>query len=375
MKKIAFLYLNKTYAVYHSLSIAFELATNSNFQVNILTTPNNLPLLKQLIESHKKGIYIPIKTLSAPRWMQIFQQTKFTSLIPEKVLFLKYKKLFSTYDAFVTTMFGDLSLKEIFGFKQAKYIWTTHGVINRAYSFNPRIKNFDLFFIVGKYEYNIRKKLNQLTPTNHAITGYIKNDVINKIDIPVFFKNKNPTVVYNPHWEKSLTSFKIYGKQIFDFFANRSDFNLIFAPHYILTQRNPTYRQLALQYKDYPNILVDLGSERCNDMSYTKYADVYIGDASSQAMEFIFYRSRPCIYLDAHELDNNEQERPLSWDLGTVVTEVNNFAQLLQIAEKEFIDHYQERQQIRKKELFYQGELPPSELAVRAIIKLLNESA
>ena len=66
-------------------------------------------------------------------------------------------------------------------------------------------------------------------------------------------------------------------------------------------------------------ILVDLGSRRSVDMTYTLAADLYVGDVSSQVYEFLV-RPRPCLFVNAHDAAWEGSEDYAMWRFGPVVT-------------------------------------------------------
>jgi hypothetical protein len=64
--------------------------------------------------------------------------------------------------------------------------------------------------------------------------------------------------------------------------------------HVSLEYRTARLRpDLAPRWHEAANILIDTGSTRLVDMTYTLSADGYIGDVSSQIYEFSFIRA-PC---------------------------------------------------------------------------------
>ena len=65
-------------------------------------------------------------------------------------------------------------------------------------------------------------------------------------------------------------------------------------------------------------ILIDTGSERCVDMTYTSAADIYVGDVSSQVCEFL-ETPRPCVFLNAHQIDWQNNPDFAHWHFGDVV--------------------------------------------------------
>jgi len=107
-------------------------------------------------------------------------------------------------------------------------------------------------------------------------------------------------------------------------------------------------------------------------MSYTKYADIYLGDISSQALEFLFYKPRPIIFIDAHDLKNDMINRPISWNYGSIINNLDNLYIKFQEALNEHKENYLEIQKEACKDLFFQGEKSPSAIASEEIISLLK---
>ena len=78
-----------------------------------------------------------------------------------------------------------------------------------------------------------------------------------------------------------------------------------------------------------PNIRIDLGSQASIDMTYTRAADVYIGDVSSQIYEFLAV-PRAAIFLDGHGAkDWAAHENYQFWHNGPVVRSAAEFEALL----------------------------------------------
>lgn len=373
MKKIAFLYLDKTYIVYHSISIAIELAKSSSNEVHILCSERNFSLVSEILEQFNCN-NIVIKILK-PHWYINIPYYFETKAQLRKSVFYKYRQELKSYHAFVCSVYTDLFLKKLLKkSNKIKYIYTKHGIPNRAYSFDNTITNFDLFFIWGEAELRTRKKLNQLTPHNHAITSYFKYELVQQLPQKKIFNNNKPVILYNPHWEQQFSSFNKFGETILSFFKENPNYNLIFTPHSRLLSRKWWHWFKIFKYKECKNIVIDAGSELSNNMSYTNYANLYIGDISSQALEFIFAKEKPCLFLDAHHLSNDKINRPLSWDLGTVVSEITSLEQTIKLTLNNHSKIYKHKQIKRKQEMFHSSQQSPSFLAAKAIHKLLDES-
>ena len=60
-------------------------------------------------------------------------------------------------------------------------------------------------------------------------------------------------------------------------------------------------------------------SAASSDMSYTNRADIYLGDVSSQVYEFL-RQPRPCLFLNSHGVDWQDDPNYLHWRSGPVLT-------------------------------------------------------
>lgn len=370
MRSIGFLYLDQSYMVYHSIGIAIELAKEPFYEVVIFTNPQNKTLIKEIL-SREKCENVILKVLR-PYWHFTISIAKAEQ---KQLIFLRYRNLFAKIDAFLCCKQTDLDLKKILKHK-VKYIYTDHGIPNRKVAFSEVITEFDLFFLCGKTQKLLKLKDGHLTDTNYSVTGYLKFDSLVHNHNTKLFTNNNYTFIYNPHWENHLTSFFTFGEKIFNFFANRKDYNLIFSPHYLLIQNNffLKFRYNFRKFSEYENIKIDYRSEMCNNMTYTKYADFYIGEGSSQVWEFVAFKNRPCLFLDAHELATNKEERLLSWKLGDNISDFNDFDKKIEVAKQNFEEKYKNVQEKEVKEMFYKHpKYSASQLAAQAIIKLLEE--
>ena len=79
---------------------------------------------------------------------------------------------------------------------------------------------------------------------------------------------------------------------------------MIFSPHPLVGHLSKK-RGYEINEKDIAedNILVDMGSNQCLDGTYTCIADIYIGDISSMVTEWVLQEPRPCIFINAHNVN------------------------------------------------------------------------
>ncbi|MFQ5923919.1 MAG: hypothetical protein ACE5M4_13840, partial [Anaerolineales bacterium] len=141
---------------------------------------------------------------------------------------------------------------------------------------------------------------------------------------------------------------KKMGHQLLEFFSRTSRYNMIFAPHARLFDRAPQSQKTQFQqYGNAKNILIDLGSNATMDMAYTRAADIYLGDVSSQVYEFLA-TPRPCIFLNPHKVEwEKDPYYYLCWQCGPVLSDVHMIELCLEEASKSHADYVE-----RQKELF-----------------------
>ena len=98
-------------------------------------------------------------------------------------------------------------------------------------------------------------------------------------------------------------------------------YNLIFAPHQRLVERAPEVAEVMREIGDLPHVYCDIDGFAMVDGSYTGVADVYLGDTSSQVIEFLM-RPRPCVFLNAGEAAWEGDPNYAMWVCGEVVEDV-----------------------------------------------------
>jgi hypothetical protein len=202
-----------------------------------------------------------------------------------------------------------------------KLINTRHGAGDREGSFDDRSGAFDLTLLPGQKYVDRLTALGYLRPGTYAVVGWPKFEVVGglKRETKRCFGNPNPVVVYNPHFDQTVSSWHPMGLQVLDFFAEHRDYNLIFAPHVVLFRRSRRHRAfLPKRYYEIPNIRIDTDSAALSDMTYMLAADIYLGDVSSQVYEFLL-EPRPCIFLNGHHVAWQTDPYYFHWKLGQVV--------------------------------------------------------
>lgn len=284
---------------------------------------------------------------------------------------------FAALDVLVVPETTSLLLRDRFGLTDLKYVWIPHGAGDRSVGFRPVMHGFDLVLLSGAKVRDRMLAAGLITADNHAVVGYPKFDTIaDGVPAPLF-ANDRPTVLYNPHFDPRLSSWYTMGEAVLAWFARQSQFNLVVAPHVMLAKRRihasvehrilRWRRDIARRYRGLPHIRVDMGSEASVDMTYTRGADIYLGDASSQIYEWIA-RPRPAIFLNAAHVAWQDNPDFAHWRLGEVIDDVGDLPAALGRA-VQAPDRYRAAQEAAFAATFSRTEQPASRRAAAAIVE------
>lgn len=198
-----------------------------------------------------------------------------------------------------------------------------HGAGDRAVGFEARFQYFDHVLVAGRKDRDRLIEGGRVAAEDCTVTGPIKlSTVLGRATAQParLFDNARPTILYNPHFSASLGSLEAFGRRLAEAVAADGRYNLVIAPHIRLAKQSNARQRQAWESLAVPGqILVDLGSPRCCDMTYTLGADLYIGDVSSQVYEFLI-RPRPCLFVNAHKAEWQGSEDYAMWTLGDVIT-------------------------------------------------------
>lgn len=287
---------------------------------------------------------------------------------------------FRRFDALVVPEKTSLLLKTRFGLDNLKLIHTRHGAGDRAIGFDKDSGRFDLVLLSGPKVRDRLQANNLLKPGGYAMVGYPKFDLFARKPVRRLFDNDRPTVLYNPHPSPALSSWYAMGKQVLEFFAASDRFNLIFAPHVMLFAKRFNISLSPLSFArvedvpasiiDQPHIHIDKGSRASVDMTYSRMADIYLGDASSQVYEFLI-EPRPAIFLNPNGLTWQGDENFAHWSTGPVVQNIGELKAALDDAVAQ-PSSWRERQDALLSQTFDLSDRPSSERAAQAILDFLE---
>ncbi len=383
MRKICFLFNHdQTHQIAHSLPIALELIRTRTANITLAVTSPMLDAeIRRLGGADLAGAdIVHLQTKSA------FSKALVGALdgvIPARKLLIYRDNLdfFRSFDALVVSEKSSLILKTRYGLEHLKFIHTRHGAGDRAIGFNPESAEFDLILVSGE---KIRDRLisdARVPAEKIRITGYAKFDIVSPEQKSLFAEPERKTVLYNPHPSPHLSSWFRFGAQVLEQFYQSKRYNLIFAPHVMLFARpwTVTIDRLSIAYARKPNrryftaphMHIDLGSPASTDMTYTNAADLYLGDVSSQVYEFL-NRPRPCLFLDAHDTDWQNDPNYRHWTAGPVETSPDR---IIDAVDNSFTSHgsYMASQTRLLQDSFSVTPEPASKRATKAILSFMQQ--
>ncbi len=166
-------------------------------------------------------------------------------------------------------------------------------------------------------------------------TGYVKASFARSAPPRRLFADDRPVVLYAPHWQRHRSSWWDWGRAIVAALTEQQRWNVILAPHQRLIERDPDIGEALAAAAGRDHVHVDLGSPALVDGSYTALADIYLGDTSSQVVEFLA-RPRPCVFLNNTALDWRATDDHDFWKCGEVVAQPG---EVMPALERAALDH------------------------------------
>lgn len=329
-KKIGFVFLDEIHHLHHFISVFAELYKKDKYDVDIITFEGDNSYLLKLLNLFEISSKV-IKPFSTYGYRKILNCIRKRKTPNRLFVFKKNKKNFLKYDMLIFNVPQQGFLLD--SKKVPKLVYLDHGAGDREYAYNEKLLKFDLVVVAGKKVEDTCRANADFSKTNLKVCGYPKFDVVQVENKNLkLFNNSNPVILYNPHFEKKLSSYSLLGEDVLEFFYNNKEkYNLIFAPHINLFNKNNYLDKSSfnMKYLNQDNIIIDFGSVKSVNMNYTLAADVYIGDVSSQVYEFLL-TPRPCIFINAYKIDWKDNAYYKNWKLGQVITHIDQLSDLLQ---------------------------------------------
>lgn len=331
-KRVGLLLVGGEHHILHLVPIAAGLHEREAFQVIVYVTgPEEKIACERVLEGlGVKGAEVKLLKARGP----------FKTLSRKLGFLFSHVKVWEALDAMIVVERTSTILRYL-SRKLPPLIHIPHGAGDRAKSYDARIRHFDYVLVAGDKDKKRMLELGLLRHDNCHVTGYIKPYAVEQLrpDPLDLFADEKPVVLYNPHFDARLSSWPQYGYKLLEVFAHHTDFNFIFAPHVrLFAGARPVDRARVMAFERYKNIHVDLGSARSNDMSYTRAADIYLGDVSSQVYEFLS-KPKPCLFIGDEAVDWQDNPDYAHWLFGPVCHSVEGVMRELDEAENRLQDY------------------------------------
>jgi len=314
-KKLGLLLIGGEHHILHLIPVAAELEKNSAIETTIYVTTTREQQACKAVLMGLGASKIDVSILTANSILK--------RVSPKLAVLLCNLKLWRGLDALIVAERTSTILRHV-SKHLPPFIHIPHGAGDRAKSYDKRIKHFDHVLVAGSKDKKRMLELGLVTDDSCHVTGYIKPFAVSLLypDRPTVFKNNQPTVLYNPHFNKKLSSWTPYGFDLLEAFAQRQDMNFIIAPHMRLFSKATSRERIKVEaYAKYDNIHVDLGSKQSTDMTYTRAADIYLGDVSSQVYEFLS-TPKPCVFISPPNTKWHDNPDYAHWRYGPVCESV-----------------------------------------------------
>ena len=350
-KDIAFIAVTHAHQFLHWLPAALRLATEPNVRVTVLVSTN---AGADFIRSFDPERRLRIERLWAPGRSR---DGLFDPPARLPVLLLNALRI-ARFPVIVTTETTSSWLRRLPGFC-SRMIHLKHGAGDREGGYNPKHAGYDLTLVNGPKDKQRLIERGLGTEDNIRVVGYGKFEMIRPA-ADRLFPNKGPITLYNPHFDKQVGTWLRHGREIVRAMETIADWNFIAAPH-VKLRGGPEIRSNA------DNIIVDRGSVRSIDMTYTQAADVYIGDVSSQVYEFI-RTPRPCIFLNLDRIDWQKNPAYSHWHFGQVIETLDVLPAALAQAEA-MQPQFEPLQRKLLEASIDQGDIPASQRQAQAILE------
>lgn len=322
--RILFLFIGEAHQALHALPIAAEMqALAPNVELEVAVASDAHGWVMDLVRSAYPGFAPRVKKLAIPLLSALQKHVSGTDDPPRLVSLLRHIGYLRGFDAIVVPERTTTIIRHLLP-KRTRLIFTPHGAGDKAIMLDPRDRYFDFVLVAGEKSEKRLLDAGTIKPGRYAVNGYVKLDFMQRLTRhrPPLFDNGRPTVLYAPHFRPDQSSWDSMGKGIIAAFAAQDRYNLVVAPHIRLFHRASTAAKAKIEAMAVPGkIIVDTGSTRLVDMTYTGGADIYLGDVSSQVYEFLA-TPRPCVFLNAHEARWQGDPNYLFWTLGEVADTV-----------------------------------------------------
>ncbi|MEO8723063.1 MAG: hypothetical protein ABI395_05995, partial [Sphingobium sp.] len=281
--RIAFIFIAEAYQAYHLAAVALKLRRMEGVSIDVFYNDPETPRHLNRIAAAHGETPLDARPLSLDWRAQLIRIPRIFGLAKQQVLSANRVTL-QQYDMLVFPERVGSILKAGGWNKQTALAYIAHGPAGRKVAAERLARDFDLILLPGEEDMARYLKAGCLHEGGYRITGYPKLETVGVLHqvYPPLFTNDRPVILYNPHKVRRQSSWSRCIEPMLTMMSHQHDFNLVIAPHIKMFHRKSQRVRDAWAARSTNHILIDPGSDRCLDNSYTAIADIYVGDVSSQ---------------------------------------------------------------------------------------------
>ena len=368
--RIAVVYIAEAYQCYHGAGAALRLAAEPGVEVTSFYFDPDTPRHVERIHRAFGAPPMAMRPLRRSAWARALQDLKFLGSFKHLTL-RDNRAALDGFDA-IFAVENTLAMARAEGIERPRLIYSPHGFGDRAYAFVDRIATFDFVLLAGRKTEARMLDAGLIRPGDYALTGPIKLETAEKLTLSEapLFPDDRPIVLYNPHFQPELNSWRRFLQPMLSGFAAQDRLNLIVAPHVKMFRKASPAKRRQVEAQSTPAIHIDIGSDRSVDSSYVSAASIYVGDVSSQVYDFIA-TPRPCVFLNAHGVDWRGDRNYVHWHLGDVVEDPSQLMSVIAAAPERHA-LYRERQEDLASATLGDRSGNPSQRAADAVLRFLR---
>lgn len=323
-RPIAFLFLGETLLIPHLYPILESLARGDpalKLDAWVATETHEVLIGRWIAETGLRSI----RMRRAPGWHRTASPERgINPPLPAKIpLLARLTPRLLGARAVVCAEQTSLWIPALFGrfLRLPPFIQTLHGAGTINSGRGDRRRHAAALFMVPSESERVRYLDQGLDPQRIVTTGYVKAGFAHLAVSTPRFPQQRPIVLFNPHWQRHRSSWWEWGREVIAQIHASGRYNLIFAPHQRLVEGVPELRALCAELSTRDDTICDIDSFAAVDGSYPLAADIYLGDTSSQIVEFL-QTPRPAVFLDPLHRSWRDDPSLAMWHCGEVVTAI-----------------------------------------------------
>jgi hypothetical protein len=329
-ERVAFLFLGETLLIPHLWPIVEALAgLRPDLPIDLWVSTS---VHEALLGTWKEGLGPQVRLRRAPSFRTVARAGGGRNPpLPAKLpmLFRLAPRLLEARVA-VCAEQTSLCLPRLLPFLPIRFVNTDHGAGSVNARDDPRQRAAAIKLVPSEME-RAQFLARGFDPARVIATGYLKSAFRQRTSARDLFADDRPTLLYTPHWQRHRSSWWAWGREIVAMLCAQRKWNVILAPHQRLAEKDPELGRILADAARHDHVHGDLDGFAMVDGSYTAAADLYLGDTSSQVVEFLG-QPRPCIFLNNDRVDWRAAPDRGFWACGEVVDELDRLPGALEEA-------------------------------------------